>query len=72
MEHLLRYSILALLEQPQADIREVVRLLIERDFRKRPACPLCRECCVEDSVHYRIMDTIGVACDEASEASGLV
>ncbi|WP_024707709.1 hypothetical protein [Martelella sp. AD-3] len=40
--------------------------------RKRPACPLCRECCVEGSVHYRIMDTIGVACDEASEASGLV
>lgn len=35
MEHLLRYSILALLEQPQADIREVVRLLIERDFQKR-------------------------------------
>lgn len=35
MEHLLRYSFLALLEQPQADIREVVRLLIERDFQKR-------------------------------------
>ena len=27
---------------------------------KRPACPLCRDCCVEDSVHYRIMDTIGL------------
>lgn len=35
MEHLLRYSILALLEQPHADIREVVRLLIEREFQKR-------------------------------------
>lgn len=41
-------------------------------LRKRPACPLCRECCVEDSVHYRIMDTIGVVCDEATEAAGLV
>jgi type IV secretory pathway TraG/TraD family ATPase VirD4 len=35
MEHLLRYSVLALLEQPQADIRDVVRLLIEKDFQKR-------------------------------------
>jgi hypothetical protein len=34
MEHLLRYSILALLEQPQADIRDVVRLLIEKEFQK--------------------------------------
>lgn len=38
----------------------------------RPGWPLCRGCCVEDSVHYRIMDTIGVVCDEATEASGLV
>jgi hypothetical protein len=38
----------------------------------RPAWPLCRECCVEDSVHYWIMDTIGVSGDEAAEASGLV
>jgi type IV secretory pathway TraG/TraD family ATPase VirD4 len=35
MEHLLRYSILALLEQPQADIRDIVRLLIEKEFQKR-------------------------------------
>jgi type IV secretory pathway TraG/TraD family ATPase VirD4 len=34
MEHLLRYSILALLEQPRADIRDVVRLLMEKDFQK--------------------------------------
>jgi hypothetical protein len=42
------------------------------DLRNRPAWPLCRECCVEDSVHYWIMDTIGVSGDEAAEASGLV
>jgi Helicase HerA, central domain len=34
MEHLLRYSVLALLEQPQADMRDVVRLLIEKEFQK--------------------------------------
>ncbi len=38
----------------------------------RPGRPLCRGWCVEDSVHYRMMDTIGVACDEATEAAGLV
>ncbi len=35
MEHLLRYAVLALLEQPKADIRDVVRLLIEKDFQKQ-------------------------------------
>lgn len=34
MEHLLRYAILALLEQPRADIREIVRLFIDTDFRQ--------------------------------------
>lgn len=34
MEHLLRYAVLALLEQPHADMRDVVRLLIEKDFQK--------------------------------------
>jgi DNA helicase HerA-like ATPase len=34
MEHLLRYSVLALLEQPHADMRDVVRLLIEKEFQK--------------------------------------
>ena len=38
----------------------------------RPGWPLCRGWCVADSVHYRIMDTIGVACDEGTEAAGLV
>lgn len=33
MEHLLRYAILALLEQPKADIRDIVRLFVEKDFR---------------------------------------
>ncbi|MDH3264580.1 MAG: hypothetical protein OEM24_11340 [Paracoccaceae bacterium] len=35
MEHLLRYAILALLEQPGADIRDIVRLYVEKDFRHR-------------------------------------
>lgn len=34
MEHLLRYAILALLEQPQADIRDIMRLFVETEFRK--------------------------------------
>jgi type IV secretory pathway TraG/TraD family ATPase VirD4 len=34
MEHLLRYAILALLDQPQADIRDIVRLYVDKDFRR--------------------------------------
>lgn len=34
MEHLLRYAVLALLDQPQADIRDIVRLYIDKDFRR--------------------------------------
>ena len=34
MEHLLRYAILALLEQPQADLRDIMRLFVEKDFRR--------------------------------------
>jgi len=34
MEHLLRYAILALLETPQADIKDIVRLYVEKDFRR--------------------------------------
>jgi energy-coupling factor transporter ATP-binding protein EcfA2 len=33
MEHLLRYAIHALLEQPRADLRDIVRLFIDRAFR---------------------------------------
>jgi hypothetical protein len=39
---------------------------------KRPVWPLCLSCCVEDSVHHRIMDTIGVFGGEGSEAADLV
>ncbi|QJB69865.1 type IV secretory system conjugative DNA transfer family protein [Parasphingorhabdus halotolerans] len=34
MEHLLRYSILALLELPQADMRDITRMYIDKDFRR--------------------------------------
>lgn len=34
MEHLLRYATLALLEQPKADIRDIVRLYVDKDFRR--------------------------------------
>jgi len=34
MEHLLRYAILALLELPDADIRDIVRLFVDKEFRK--------------------------------------
>jgi hypothetical protein len=35
MEHLLRYAVLALLDQPQADIRDIVRMYVDKEFRKR-------------------------------------
>ncbi len=34
MEHLLRYAALALLEQPSADISEIVPLFVDKDFRR--------------------------------------
>lgn len=34
MEHLLRYAVLALLDQPKADIRDIVRLYVDKEFRK--------------------------------------
>ncbi len=35
MEHLLRYAVLALLEMPKADLRDVIRLFVEPDFRRQ-------------------------------------
>lgn len=35
MEHILRYAILALLEQPQADLRDVMKLLTYKGFRRQ-------------------------------------
>ena len=35
MEHLLRYAVLALLEQPRADLRDIMRLFLESDFRRQ-------------------------------------
>ncbi|MBL4767792.1 MAG: hypothetical protein JKY94_08775, partial [Rhodobacteraceae bacterium] len=35
MEHLLRYSILALLDQPKADMRDIMRLFLDRVFREQ-------------------------------------
>jgi len=34
MEHLLRYAVLALLEQPEADIRDILRLYVDKEFRR--------------------------------------
>ena len=34
MEHLLRYAILALLEQPQTDLRDIMRLFFDKDFKR--------------------------------------
>lgn len=34
MEHLLRYALLALLEQPKTDIRDIMRLFVEKPFQK--------------------------------------
>ena len=35
MEHLLRHAILALLEQPQADLRDIMKLLLYKGFRRQ-------------------------------------
>jgi len=34
MEHLLRFAVLALLEQPRADLRDIMHLFLDSDFRK--------------------------------------
>ena len=43
MEHLLRYAILALLDQPQADIRDIVRLYIDKEFRRQVVARIADE-----------------------------
>ena len=43
MEHLLRYAILALLDQPQADIRDIVRLYVDKEFRRRVIAQIADE-----------------------------
>ncbi|MEO9896567.1 MAG: hypothetical protein ABJD13_14040 [Paracoccaceae bacterium] len=35
MEHLLRHAMLALLEQPQADLRVIMRLFVFKRFRRQ-------------------------------------
>lgn len=35
MEHILRFTILALLEQPQADLRDILRVLTDKSFRRQ-------------------------------------
>ena len=35
MEHLLRYSILALLELPQTDVQDIMRMFLDKEFRKQ-------------------------------------
>jgi hypothetical protein len=35
MEHILRYAVLALLEQPQADLRDLMRLFVYKGFRRQ-------------------------------------
>ncbi|MEP2990621.1 MAG: type IV secretory system conjugative DNA transfer family protein [Parasphingorhabdus sp.] len=35
MEHLLRYAVLALLEQPAADISQIVPLFVDKEFRRK-------------------------------------
>ncbi len=43
MEHLLRYAVLALLDQPQADIRDIVRLYVDKEFRKEVVARIADE-----------------------------
>ena len=35
MEHLLRYGVLALLECPRADLRDIVRIYVDKEFRRQ-------------------------------------
>ena len=34
MEHMLRYAILALLDQPRTDLRDIIKLYLDKDFRR--------------------------------------
>lgn len=43
MEHLLRYALLALLEQPQADLRDVLPLFFDKNLRSRIIANLADE-----------------------------
>ena len=43
MEHLLRYAVLALLDQPQTDIRDIVRMYIDKEFRREVVAGICDE-----------------------------
>ena len=43
MEHLLRYAVLALLEQPSADIRDIVRLFVDKNFRREAVASVSDE-----------------------------
>lgn len=43
MEHLLRYAVLALLEQPSADIRDITRLYVDKAFRRQVVARLVDE-----------------------------
>jgi len=43
MEHLLRYAVLALLEQPSADIRDIIRLYVDKAFRRQVVARLVDE-----------------------------
>ena len=35
MEHMLRYSVLALLDQPKTDLRDIIKLYLDKDFRRQ-------------------------------------
>ena len=35
MEHMLRYAILALLDQPRTDLRDIIKLYLDKDFRRQ-------------------------------------
>ena len=43
MEHLLRYAVLALLDQPEADLRDIVRLYVDKDYRREVVARIADE-----------------------------
>ena len=43
MEHLLRYAVLALLDQPEADLRDIVRLYVDKEYRKEVVARIADE-----------------------------
>lgn len=72
MEHLLRYAVLALLDQPRADMRDIVRLYVDKEFRREVVARIADEQVrAFGTVEFPKMNYVGAADGVASIANKL-